>query len=190
MNLLDAIVVGYQSLFNFPNWASQTANFTPRCTPNASCPPSRTRIPALPFCHYTLKGPRPKPNEDPKQLKTLGDHVRRRRLDLELYQNEAALRIGVDKTTICLWETNHATPSVRNMPGVIQFLGYTPHRRIANFGDWLNMVRTSSGLSEETLAEQLGIDESTVANWERGWRQPTARLLTRVKQFFGALPRL
>jgi len=116
--------------------------------------------------------------------------MRRRRMDLALFQNDAALIIGVDKTTVCLWESNRAAPSVRNMPGLIQFLGYTPYRIPANFGDWLNLVRESSGLSEETVAEQLGIDESTVANWERGKRLPTVRLLTRVKQLFGALPRI
>jgi hypothetical protein len=40
------------------------------------------------------------------------------------------------------------------MPGVIRFLGYAPYQVPANFGDWLNQVRTSSGHSEETVGDR------------------------------------
>ena len=40
-------------------------------------------IPALPFCHVRLSGPKPLPKAYPKHLKTLGDHIRKRRLDRE-----------------------------------------------------------------------------------------------------------
>lgn len=39
---------------------------------------------ALPFCHFTLRAERPKPNWwlYPKELNTLGDHIKKKRLTL------------------------------------------------------------------------------------------------------------
>jgi len=54
----------------------------------------------LPFCHLTLKAKKPLPLGYPQILKTLGDHLRKRRLDLNLLQKEVAEIIGVDETTI------------------------------------------------------------------------------------------
>jgi hypothetical protein len=42
---------------------------------------------ALPFCHTELRASKPKPSHYPKQLNTLGDHIRTRRLDLRLRKN-------------------------------------------------------------------------------------------------------
>ena len=81
-------------------------------------------IPALPFCHVSLKGPKPSPSAYPKILKTLGDHIRKKRLDLGLLQKEVAERIGVGKTTIYNWEKNRTTPASRFRRRIIQFLGY------------------------------------------------------------------
>jgi len=56
----------------------------------------------------------------------LGDHLKKRRLDLKLLQREVAQKLGVDKTSIHNWERGHATPSLCFMPRIIEFLGYTP----------------------------------------------------------------
>ncbi len=92
-------------------------------------------LPALPSCHLIFKGPRPKPKGDPKQLITLGDHIRKGRLDQALFQENVTVRIGVDKTTICLWERNHVEPETRHMPRIVEFLGYVPYE-ISDFGEW------------------------------------------------------
>jgi hypothetical protein len=70
----------------------------------------RGLIPALPFCHVVLKGKRALPGSCPNPLKTLGDHLRKRRLDLGLLQREVAKKLGV--TTSCVWnsEGNATTP--------------------------------------------------------------------------------
>jgi transcriptional regulator with XRE-family HTH domain len=60
------------------------------------------------------------------ELRTIGDHVRKRRLDLGLLQREVALRIGVDKTTIHNWEAGRTHPNVRALRGAIRFLGHNP----------------------------------------------------------------
>jgi len=47
-----------------------------------------TFIPALPFCHAELRTPKPQLEHYPKEINTLGDHIRTRRLDLKLLQRE------------------------------------------------------------------------------------------------------
>jgi DNA-binding XRE family transcriptional regulator len=90
------------------------------------CSPWPPRIPALPFCHVALKARRPLPDSYPKSLKTMGDHIRKRRLDLGLLQSEVARQIGVCTSTVCNWEGNESTPVVRFMPAIQAFLGYDP----------------------------------------------------------------
>jgi DNA-binding XRE family transcriptional regulator len=80
----------------------------------------------LPFGDHRLRSARPLDREYPTELRTIGDHIRKRRLDLGLLQREVALRIGVDKTTVYNWEAGRATPSLRGLPAVIWFLGYDP----------------------------------------------------------------
>ena len=43
--------------------------------------------------------------------------------------------------------------------------------------------RTMLGLSQKESAKSMGVDQSTLARWERGEREPTGTLLTRVVQF-------
>lgn len=55
---------------------------------------------ALPFCKIELKAPKPPPAGYPKILKTLGDHIRKKRLDLGLLQKDVAKIIGTTESTI------------------------------------------------------------------------------------------
>ncbi len=137
---------------------------------------------ALPICHWTLKADRPKPY--PKELNTLGDHLKKKRLDLGLFRKEVAQSIGVNTTTIRNWETNRFAPKIRYNPRIIHFLGYCPYRPTQNFPNWLRTCRTTAGLSQEELAEDLGVDESTVAGWEQGRHGPTKRNQLKIQKFF------
>jgi len=58
----------------------------------------------------------------------LGDHIRRRRLDLGLWQRTLAKRLRVRVETVGNWELGRAKPLVRHMAGLIRFLGYDPVR--------------------------------------------------------------
>jgi hypothetical protein len=61
----------------------------------------------LPFCKIVLKAKKPASALYPKKLNTLGDHLRRKRLDLKLFQKEVA-RKGklLSKSTIYRIFTN------------------------------------------------------------------------------------
>ena len=127
----------------------------------------------MPFCHLALKAPKPRSKAYPKEIKSLGDHIRKRRLDLGLLQEQAAAMIGVNKDTLRNWEGQRNSPALPAMPRVVRFLGYNPAPEAETLGGKLTRWRASRGISQEKLARQFGIDESTLARWERGDRVPT-----------------
>jgi len=79
---------------------------------------------ALPFCHIQLTARKPPSPACPRELHTLGDHIRKRRLDLGLLQREVAEKLQVNQMTVCNWETNRTSPQLRFIPRIVAFLGY------------------------------------------------------------------
>jgi len=77
----------------------------------------------LPFCHVTLRGQKPLPKGYPRALCTIGDHLRKRRLDLGLLQREVAERLGVNEATVTNWELNRTSPALWFLPAIVRFLG-------------------------------------------------------------------
>jgi transcriptional regulator with XRE-family HTH domain len=130
---------------------------------------------ALPFCHFELRAARCNPASYPKQINTLGDHIRARRLDLDLLQKQVADQIGVHETTITGWEGNATVPEVRYMPAIIQFLGYDPLPLANSLTERLVAARKRLGLSQRKMAGKLGVDPATLMGWEAGRHQPTGK---------------
>jgi transcriptional regulator with XRE-family HTH domain len=90
---------------------------------------------ALPFCSLKLKSTKPISDQYPKEINTLGDHIRKRRLDLGLLQREVAEKIGVTKATIYHWERQRTQPEIRFIARIIEFLGYDPIPQPKSFSD-------------------------------------------------------
>jgi transcriptional regulator with XRE-family HTH domain len=133
----------------------------------------------LPFCHVTLSATKPRDRAYPVELKTIGDHLRKRRLDLGLLQREVAEQIGVTKCTIQYWETNRVAPAVRFRPLIARFLGYdySDGRSLETLAQRLKAHRERLGLSRKRLAALLGTDSSNVAGWETEKHKPTKKSL-------------
>jgi DNA-binding transcriptional regulator YiaG len=83
----------------------------------------RTGTPALPFCHARLKGKKLKDSAYPSEIKTRGDRLRTKRLDLGLYQSDVATILGVTKDTVCYWENNRVKPSPYSQIKIVAFIG-------------------------------------------------------------------
>ncbi len=81
-------------------------------------------IRALPFSklYKTLKKPPSKAY--PKEVKTIGDQIRKVRLDRGLLQKDVAKLIGVTEDCITNWEKNRTKPSKKNTFKVKEFLRY------------------------------------------------------------------
>jgi len=119
----------------------------------------------------------------------LGDHLRKKRLDLGLLQKEVANKIGADETSVWNWENNRAKPSLSHIPAIIQFLEYTPTLAPKEgLGGKIRVSRESLGLSQERLAHTLIIDPTTIRRWESGQTRPSKELLKKLDQFFSSFP--
>jgi hypothetical protein len=90
----------------------------------SSEPDSRRACVALPSCHVTLTGRKPLPSTYPRQLRTVGDDIRRRRLDLRLCLRDAARRLGVHCSSESRWERSVTQPTAGRVPSVFEFLGH------------------------------------------------------------------
>lgn len=139
-------------------------------TPRGSCISLRV--------HFRGRKSRPGYPEDPK---TLGEHLRRVRLDRGLWQKHVAAEIGCSKASLLNWEKRRAAPEVRFWPAILRFLGYDPRPVPASFGGRLRAAREAEGLSEEALARKLGLDPGTVAAWER---DEVRRRYPRIRRVF------
>jgi transcriptional regulator with XRE-family HTH domain len=142
----------------------------------------------LPYCRARLEAEW-KPANYPIEIKHLGDHIRRRRLDLGLLQKDLAEQIGVHEQTIQHWETGETAPALRRLPAVIRFLGFDPRPHEEGIGDRLRHYRESRGLSQTDVAKVLGLSESVVWRWEAGQRKPQGKYLEKVYGFVGDDPR-
>ena len=134
----------------------------------------------MPFCRVTLRASW-QSAAYPKELKRLGDHLRRRRLDLGLSQMETARRIGVNKRAILDWELGRFEPTVSCLPAVIEFLGGDPRPEPSSWPEWLVWHRAGRGLSQVSMARQLGVAPRTLWLWETGEGRPTGKNLARVR---------
>ncbi len=136
----------------------------------------------MPYCHLELKASRPPSPSYPKQINTIGDHIRKRRLDLGLLQKQIAKIIGVDETTILNWEGQRSTPALFCMPAIFRFLGYDPLPAAETLRGKLTRYRLTHGITQKALAAKLGIDPCTLARWERGDRKPHGLYLKLVER--------
>ena len=136
----------------------------------------------MPFCKIELKAPKPlSPLKYPKIINTLGDHIRKKRLNLGLLQKDVAKIIGTTESTIWNWENNYVTPCISNISKIIHFLGYEPYDTSnKTLGDKILIYRKLHGLSQKKFARLLGIDPSTLGHWERGKTKPNPDKLTKL----------
>jgi transcriptional regulator with XRE-family HTH domain len=142
-----------------------------------------TCIPALPFRHAELRSEKPRSEHYPKEINTLGEHIRTRRLNLKLLQKQVAEQIGVNGATITNWERNASTPVTHHIPAIIRFLGYDPAPPASTLPDRLVAVRRKLGLTQRKMAKRLGIDPGTLQSWEAGDHQSTKESLETIGRF-------
>ena len=120
-----------------------------------------------------LRGQRPAEQGYPVSPRTIGEQLRKARMDRSLRQRDVANQIGVDLGTLWNWENGRSEPALRNSPMIIRFLGFTPMETGSPFPDRIKRFRRLAGASQARLAERLGVNESTVWSWEKGHRVPS-----------------
>ena len=122
--------------------------------------------------------------------RTLGEHLRQRRHELRLYQKDVAKTLGINPWTLIGWEADRKMPAMRFWPRIIKFLGYDPFPEPSTLGGRLCAARRRLGLSQEKMAQMLGVDEGTVRLVEAGRRRPNPDTLAKVERMLAAYPPL
>ena len=64
----------------------------------------------------------------PNEPKTLGERLKKRRLELHLFQKDVARLIGTHTATIQNWERGIYEPAGRFVARIVRFLSVTPER--------------------------------------------------------------
>lgn len=129
-------------------------------------PQGQGRVAFLPYVSVRLKCLKPK---DPEiEPKTLGEHLKRRRLERQLTQKQLARLLGVDGWTVLKWEKGHSQPSVRAMPAILQFLSYDPFPKPRGLTECLLRKRKLMGWPIREAAQHAGVDATSWGDWERG----------------------
>jgi len=116
----------------------------------------------------------------PKEIKTLGDHIRKKRLDLKLFQKDLAILLHTDTDTITNWEKNRCQPGFIYYPAIMDFLSYCPWEHLQTWAERLDRYRIHQGLSQAQFASQLGVDPGTLARQLK--RKPSAYFKKKVAE--------
>ncbi|SOD17643.1 helix-turn-helix domain-containing protein [Pedobacter xixiisoli] len=140
-------------------------------------------LPCLRFQNYTIK---PFAQSYPKEPQSIGEHIKKRRFDLNLMQSDIAATFGVSIATIHLWETNRAEPMVKYYAKISDFLQFDLFKvDDSTFSGRVKSYRYKNGLTQKALGKMLNIDGSTITSWELGEFRPNKKILEMVEQLIG-----
>ncbi|MBI3786924.1 MAG: transcriptional regulator [Ignavibacteriales bacterium] len=118
--------------------------------------------------------------------RTIGDHIRKHRLELRLLQGELADKLAVDECTITNWEKGHPRPMLHLLPKIVEFLGYNPSYNIdepKTLGEKMLQHRKLHGITQKELAKQIGSDPATLSRIERSRGKYLPSVLKKVSDF-------
>jgi DNA-binding transcriptional regulator YiaG len=136
----------------------------------------------------------------PVKINSLGDLIRKTRMDLGLQIKDLAKILKVEEDTIINWEYRRKQPQLHLLKSVVTFLkpninGSMPEadfwnicfeknpsypKRINSFGERLRATRMQNFLTIPGLAVELGVDPTSVAKWERMEAKPIPEYMDRV----------
>jgi transcriptional regulator with XRE-family HTH domain len=115
-------------------------------------------------------------------IANIGDHIRKRRLDLGLAQIDLAAQIGVSENTVLNWE--HGTePALIHIPKIIEFLGYLPFECLEDPVGRLAHFKKIKGLSLQRLGALMERDTEQLEDWLFGRHKPIERNRQMIAEF-------
>ncbi|ANA41574.1 transcriptional regulator [Geobacter anodireducens] len=121
----------------------------------------------------------------PEHPLTIGEHIRKKRMDLSLLQREVAEIIGVTESSIWNWE-HGVEPELQYNPKIINFLGYVPFDCTDDTLGRLAWYKRVQGMSLERLGEAMGRDPEQLSDWLSGRHKPFRKSLDKIEQFLEA----
>jgi len=120
---------------------------------------------------------------------TIGDHIKKRRMDLRLLQKDIAKRWNVTEETITNWENGYSIPMISYYPLIIEFLGYSLWQFDTNtLSGKILEYRHRYGLSAKQLGRLLGVNLSTVRSWELNESTPSKQKIKKLELLLANKP--
>ncbi|MGO4289874.1 hypothetical protein [Chitinophaga sp. RAB17] len=109
-------------------------------------------IHALPCLRYERRQKKPMPISYPGKPVTIGDHIRKKRMELKLKQSDVAKILKVTQDSIYNWGKNRSIPLVKYFPAIIKLLTYLPFEVDTSIiGGKLKDYRYRNGLTQEQM---------------------------------------
>jgi transcriptional regulator with XRE-family HTH domain len=115
-------------------------------------------------------------------LNTLGDHLRKVRLDRGLSQPDVARILKVTTDMVTCWELNRNQPTAKFAKAIIDFIGYFPFQS-TSMGEQLYYARLITGKTQKQVADLIGCDESNLRRIELDQRKPTPKTLQKILEY-------
>ena len=120
----------------------------------------------------------------PTNLETIGDHLRKRRLEKGLSQPEVAKLLRVTTDTVTLWELNRNSPTARYFKRILTFLGYLPELGYGySLGERLKLARHILGHTQRQAAVKMKCDCSNIRYIELNARKPQAVTNQKIERY-------
>ena len=142
-------------------------------------------IVAVRTCDIVLSAKKPVSDAYPKNPKTIGDHLKKRRMDLKVTKDESARHLRVSTCSLNNWERDRFAPDVQHFPKIIAFLGYVPwDTSCKTISERVIKQRKQLGLNQRQLAQATGMSPETISAWEKGRARPSPLLLRVLAAYF------
>ena len=139
---------------------------------------------ACTFCKFSISTLKSKSYGYPTELKTIGDHLRAKRMDLNIHQKLQSTQLGCGHLSLVNWELNHHQPTLKFMPKIVEFLGYDPLPKPKGFMEELDRYRVLKGWSINRLALKIGIPYDSLKYWFKDNHPPTSSNMSRIESFW------
>lgn len=122
-----------------------------------------------PFFTASLSARRATPIGIPEELRTLGDHIRKARIERGEYQSDLAKMFRVTPDTVTNWELNRNKVGREYYPIVEKYLGYLSKEfELTELAHKLAFYRWEHNMSIKELGRTIGVDTSCIRSAERG----------------------
>jgi len=118
----------------------------------------------------------------PTNPETIGDHIRKRRIELGLLQREVAEIIGVTESSVWNWE-HGVEPEQHYNPKIIKFLGYIPFDCPDDTVGRLAWYKRATGLTLKELGQRMCRHPDQLQEWLSGTRCPFSKSRDNIEKF-------
>jgi DNA-binding transcriptional regulator YiaG len=122
----------------------------------------------LPICSYTQKAKIPKKTQSITKPTTLGEHIRKVRLERNQAQGFVAKTLKINQMYLSSWELNQKLPHPKHLKNIIDYLGYLPKKISKNelLGMQTKYFRMKYHLSLEEFCQMTNINSDVVVSLE------------------------